>query len=116
MRRTLILLVGAAAAAGAALLAAAALRLDDGSFTPKAPMEFVRRGATAAAPPATAPRSGSTPDYMVGTDNVARDRQALEAADQPETKDPPPPADAVEPPPPPAPPDTEPTVAAEPPD
>jgi hypothetical protein len=116
MPRTLILLVGAAAAAAAALLAAAALRLDDGSFTPKAPTEFVRRGATDSAAPALAPRSGSLPAYVTGTDNLARDRQALEAADPPEAKTPAAPADPAEPLPAPAAPDSEPTVAAEPPD
>lgn len=116
MRRTLILLVGAAAAAAAALLAAAALRLDDGSFTPKAPTEFVRRGPAESAAPAPPPRSGSLPAYVTGTDNLARDRQALEAADQPQTDVPAPPAAAPESPPPPAAPDSEPTAAAEPPD
>lgn len=116
MRRTLILLAGAAAAAAAALFAATSLRLDDGSFTPKAGTEFVRRGVADAAPPAAAQRSGSMPDYMVGTDNLAHDRQAVEAADPPEAQAPPPPIEVVEPPPAPVAPDSEPTVAAEPPD
>ena len=113
MRRSIILLAGSAAAAGAALLAAAALRLDDGSFTPKAPMKFVRRAGGDLAAPGPAPRSGSLPDYVVGTDKLARDRQILEEPDPSEASAPAPAAGDAEPPPEPG---TEPAAEAQPPD
>jgi len=75
MNSMLTILVGAAAAAVLAVMAANTLKPADGSFageTAPAPPRATRSDDTAAVAPQY---NGRRPDYVVGTDAVARDRQ-----------------------------------------
>ena len=92
MNSTLTILVGAAAAAVLAVMAANNLKPADGSFageTVSAPPKAIRSDDTAAA---VAPQyKGRRPDYVVGTDAVARDRQTwqdVQAAAEPQESPP----------------------------
>ena len=93
MNSTLTILVGAAAAAVLAVMAANTLKPADGSFvgdTASAPAKRTRSDDMAAVvtPPQQA---GRRPDYVVGTDALARDReawQAMQAAAEPQESPP----------------------------
>jgi hypothetical protein len=93
MNSTLTILVGAAAAAVLAVMAATSLKPADGSFVggpDPAPAKRTRADDTAAvvAPPQQGARR---PDYVVGTDALARDReawQAMQAAAEPQESPP----------------------------
>jgi hypothetical protein len=88
MNSTLTILVGAAAAVVLAVIAATSLKPADGSFaggTDPAPAKRTRSDDTAAVA-APLQTGGRRPDYVAGTDALARDReawQAMQAAAEP---------------------------------
>jgi hypothetical protein len=100
MNSTLTILVGAAAALVLAVMAASTLKPADGSFAGGSALAPARptRSEDMAAVTIPRRRDGRPPDYVVGTDSLARDRRAwqeIEAAAKPQ-ESPPAPVDPAE--------------------